>query len=67
MLEGRVVIADCGCWVIRAYGSDSVLRMHACSGHVGLTLDSLVRKLYLDKVLSVSATGEGEESQLFLT
>ncbi len=66
MLEGRVVIGDCGCWVIRAYRTDQVLRMRACPKHVGMALDSAERLLYLDKVDSVSAPDE-DEGQLWLT
>ena len=67
MLEGRVVIGDCGCWVIRSYGIPSlVLRFRACPRHVHLALDRVENMLYLDKVSSVSATDE-DEGQLWLT
>ncbi len=66
MVEGRVVIGDCGCWIIRAYKSSLILRTSVCGRHVGLALDKLEHMLYLDKVDSVSATGEGE-GQLWLT
>jgi len=66
MLEGRVVIGDCGCWIIRLYESEVILRFSACGKHTGLALDSLEELLYLDKVGSVSASGEGE-GQLWLT
>ncbi len=66
MLEGRVVIGTCGCWTIRAYHSEMVLRFSMCRLHVGLALDKLEEMLYLDKVGSVSASVE-ERSQLWLT
>ncbi len=66
-LEGRVVIHDCGCWRIRSYPSESVvLRAFRCAAHTGEVLDFLEKKLYLDKVDSVSAPDEDEE-QLWLT
>ncbi len=65
MLEGRVVIGDCGCWIIRSYGSGIVLRFSACGTHTGLALDSMEELLYIDKVHSVSAPVEVEE-QLWL-
>ncbi len=67
MLEGRVVIGRCGCWIIREHHTDFILRCYTCPVHVKEGLDVVVQKLYLDKVDSVSATGEGEESQLWLT
>jgi len=66
MLEGRVVIRDCGCWEIRSYGTDLLLRFHACAGCIGKGLDIAEELLYLDKVDSVSASVEVEE-QLWLT
>ncbi len=67
MLEGRVVIGDCGCWKITGYGNPGiVLRTYVCPQHMGLALDKVEHMLYLDKVDSVSATGEGE-GQLWLT
>jgi len=66
VLEGRVVIGDCGCWIIRSYQSEMILRFSACGIHTGLALDGLEELLYLDKVGSVSASVEGEE-QLWLT
>ncbi len=65
MLEGRVVIGDCGCWTIRSY-TGLVLRTSVCGVHVGQTLDMLEQELYLDKVDSVSAPDE-DEAQLWLT
>ncbi len=68
MLEGRVVISDCGCWRIFSYSqAPSVLRAYRCPRHGEQVLDFLEYQLHLDKVDSVSATGEGEESQLWLT
>ncbi len=68
MLEGRVVIGDCGCWRIFSYGDPPItLRFQACPKHVGLALDRIEKLLYLDKVDSVSAPDEDEESQLWLT
>ncbi len=66
MLEGRVVIGDCGCWIIRSYQSEMILRFSACGIHTGLALDNLEELLYLDKVGSVSAPDE-DEGQLWLT
>ncbi len=66
MLEGRVVISSCGCWIIRAYQSDLILRAFQCGTCVHVALDNLEEKLYLDKVDSVSAPEE-EEAQLWLT
>ncbi len=66
MLEGRVVIGDCGCWIIRSYNSEVILRFSACGKHTGLALDSLEELLYLDRVGSVSALDE-DEGQLWLT
>ncbi len=66
MLEGTVVIRDCGCWIIRSYGSNNILRFSACGGHIALTLDELLEFVYLDKVGSVSAPTE-TEAQLWLT
>ena len=67
MLEGRVTIHGCGCWVIRSYGNPSlVLRTHVCGDCVIKVTDSLEHMLYLDKVGSVSAPVEVEE-QLWLT
>jgi len=65
VLEGRVVIGDCGCWRIKSY-SGLVLRFQACPRHVSLALDKMEEMLYLDKVSSVSAPDEDEE-QLWLT
>ncbi len=62
MLEGRVVIGDCGCWVIRRYVDNLVLRFKSCPEHVALALDKLEKMLYLDKVDSVSAPVEVEEA-----
>jgi len=68
VLEGRVVIGDCGCWIIRDYQVPSlILRTRTCPRHIGLALDRLEKKLYLDKVDSVSASVEVEENQLWLT
>ncbi len=61
MLEGRVVIGDCGCWIIRSYNSEVILRFSACGKHTGLALDSMEELLYLDRVGSVSASVEVEE------
>ncbi len=67
MLEGRVVIHDCGCWRIRAYGSESlILRSYRCWKHSEEVLDFLENELYLDNALSVSALVEGEGEQLWL-
>ncbi len=67
MLEGRVVIRDCGCWVIRSYGNPSlVLRTYICRDCVTLVTDIQTKMLYLDKVDSVSAPDE-DEAQLWLT
>ncbi len=66
LLEGRVVIRDCGCWIIRAYGSELILRFQGCAAHCSAALDRIEKMLYLDKVGSVSAPEE-EEDQLWLT
>ena len=66
MLEGRVVIGDCGCWIIRSYGAGIILRFSACGTHTGLALADMEELLYLDKVSSVSAPDE-DEAQLWLT
>ncbi len=67
VLEGRVVIGDCGCWKITGYGDPGiVLRTYVCNGHMGLALDKVENMSYLDKVGSVSASVEVEE-QLWLT
>ncbi len=67
MLEGRVVIADCGCWQIWGYSKPPILlRFSACSECIALGLDRATEMLYLDKVDSVSASEE-EEDQLWLT
>ncbi len=67
VLEGRVVIRDCGCWVIREYQNPGIiLRSYRCSRHGEEVLDFLEYQLYLDKVGSVSALDEDEE-QLWLT
>ncbi len=71
MLEGRVVIGDCGCWKITGYGDPGiVLRTFVCVQHMGVALDKAEEMLYLDKVSSVSALKEKEkvrEAQLWLT
>ncbi len=68
MLEGRVVIHECGCWRIWSYSSPPItLRFQACGGCIARGVDFLEKKLYLDKVDSVSAPDEDEESQLWLT
>ncbi len=71
MLEGRVVIGDCGCWKISGYGVPGiVLRSSVCPKHMGVALDTLENMLYLDKASSVSALKEKEkvrENQLWLT
>ncbi len=67
MLEGRVVIFECGCWRIRAYQSPMILRSYRCWKHTEEVLDFLENKLYLDKVDSVSAPDEDEGNQLWLT
>ncbi len=66
MLEGRVVIGDCGCWIIHSYHGPNILRSGVCVKHVGLALDKLENMLYLDRVDSVSAPTE-TEAQLWLT
>ncbi len=66
MLEGRVNISSCGCWIIYSVRGESVLRFKACSKHTGQALDNMEKMLYLDKVGSVSASVEVEE-QLWLT
>ncbi len=66
MIEGRVVIGDCGCWRITSYQGAVILRSSVCAKHIGVALDILEDKLYLDKVGSVSAPEE-EEDQLWLT
>ncbi len=65
MIEGRVVINDCGCWIIRDY-TGLILRHRSCQVHYGEALDKLEQLLYLDKVDSVSAPDE-DEGQLWLT
>jgi len=66
VLEGRVVIGDCGCWRIWSYHRPEILlRFSACRLHVGLALDKAEKLLYLDKVGSVSGPEE-EEEQLWL-
>ncbi len=65
MLEGKVVIGECGCWRIHSY-SGILLRFYACRLHVALGLDRAEKLLYLDKVNSVSAPDE-DEGQLWLT
>ncbi len=66
MLEGRVVIGDCGCWIIRDYQSHRIMRLKSCPKHVELALDKMEEMLYLDRVSSVSAPDE-DEVQLWLT
>ncbi len=67
MLEGRVVIRDCGCWRVSSYSDPPlVLRSYRCRRHGEEVLDFLEHQLYLDKVDSVSAL-EGEGEQLWLT
>ena len=67
MLEGHVVIRDCGCFVIRdLLNHEVILRSYRCAGHGEEVLDFLEWMLYLDKVDSVSAPTETEE-QLWLT
>ncbi len=66
VLEGRVVIHECGCWSIRRYQDDMLLRFQACSGCIEKGLDIAEKLLYLDKVDSVSGPVEVEE-QLWLT
>ncbi len=62
MLEGRVVVHDCGCWRIRSYNDEKlILRSYRCHVHGEEVLDFLEHQLYLDKVDSVSALVEGEE------
>ncbi len=63
-----MVIRDCGCWRIRAYGPPPgiLLRSFSCVRHGEEVLDFLEHQLYLDKVSSVSAPAEDEE-QLWLT
>jgi len=67
VLEGRVVIGDCGCWIIRSYQSRVILRFCACGKHVGLALAGLESLLEVDRELSVSALEAPEEEQLWLT
>ncbi len=67
MLEGRIVIRTCGCWIIRSYHDPNViLRSFRCARHGEEVLDFLEYQLYLDKVDSVSAPTE-TEAQLWLT
>ncbi len=67
MLEGRVVIHDCGCWKIWSYRSPAiVLRFAACAECIRKGLDTAEEMLHLDKVDSVSAL-EREREQLWLT
>ncbi len=67
MLEGRVVICDCGCWKIWSYGKvPLLLRFHACHGCMEKGLDAIEKISYLDKVDSVSAL-DGDGDQLWLT
>jgi len=67
VLEGRVTIANCGCWVIRSYAQpDFILRCSCCPVHLKSGLDMLEKLVYLDKEGSVSASEE-EEEQLWLT
>ncbi len=67
MLEGRVVIGECGCWIIRDYGSHGmILRSYLCPKHIRSGLDNVEKMLYLDRVGSVSAMDE-DEGQLWLT
>jgi len=67
VLEGRFVGKSCGCWVIRQYKDDMILRFHACGGCIEKGLDIAEKLLYLDKEISVSAPDEDEELQLWLT
>ncbi len=67
MLEGRVVIRDCGCWTIFGYiNPELVLRTYVCTVHMRAALDRGEQELYLDKAGSVSALTE-TETQLWLT
>jgi len=66
MLEGRVVIHDCGCWAIFRYSDNMVQRFQGCAGCIEKGLVAIEKMLYLDKVDSVSAAEE-EEEQLWLT
>jgi len=66
VLEGRVVIRDCGCWAIFRYGSNMLLRFSGCASCTEKGLDNIEKMLYLDKVGSVSALDE-DEGQLWLT
>jgi len=67
MLEGRVVIRKCGCWIIRSYTEPGlILRSNRCQRHGEEVLDFLEHQLYLDKVDSVSGPTE-DRSQLWLT
>jgi len=65
ILEGRVVIGDCGCWTIWSYGpTPVVLRCAPCALHVGVALDRVEKLLYVDKVVSVSALSRVEEEKV---
>ncbi len=67
MLEGRVVIFDCGCFRIVSYHDpELILSLHVCGECLGKALDFGERMLYLDKVGSVSAS-DGDGDQLWLT
>jgi len=68
VLEGHVVIRNCGCWIIRdQLDSNLILRSYRCRRHGEEVLDFLEHQLYLDKVDSVSGPGSGEGNQLWLT
>ncbi len=61
-----MVIGDCGCWIIRSYQGGKILRFMSCGKHVDEALDSLRKRLHIDRVGSVSAVTE-TEAQLWLT
>ncbi len=67
MIEGRLVLHECGCWRIRSYTDPPlILRSYRCTRHGEEVLDFVEHQLYLDKVHSVSGPVEVEE-QLWLT
>jgi len=68
MVEGMFTGLDCGCWIIRDYQSPrKILRFHACAGCIEKGLDMAQWALHIDKEISVSASDEDEELQLWLT
>jgi len=61
VLEGRVVIHDCGCWAIFRYSDNMVQRFQGCAACIEKGLVLLEKLVQVDTSDSVSALGDGEK------